>query len=248
MIRVQAHAPWAVPLAVFGVVLLAASAHPMDAAPLAERGAPSSESPAAEQPLRRAYASPPESKLGTLPEGIGISIGESAPDALVHDFEGREVHLRELTKAGPVLLVFYRGGWCPYCNSQIHDLTTAYPEYRKRGVTPVAISVDRAEESARTQATYAIPFPVLSDPGLVAHRAFHVVHQVDKAEFARLQGYGIDLEKASGSQHHVIAVPSLFVIDGKGTVRWAHADTDYKTRPSTAQILAAIDGLKLGQP
>lgn len=67
--------------------------------------------------------------------------------------------------------------------------------------------------------------------------------EVDEAEFARLKGFGIDLERASGRSHHAIAVPSLFVIDGKGVVRWAHANLDYKVRPSTVQILAAIDGL-----
>jgi peroxiredoxin len=179
---------------------------------------------------------------------VGIPVGGQAPDATVREADGREVRLREAGKPGPVLLVFYRGGWCPYCNSQIHELTTAYPEYQKRGVTPVAISVDRAEESAKTQATYSIPFPVLSDPELAAHRAYRVLHQVDEAEYARLKGFGIDLEKASGQGHHVIAVPSIFVIDGKGVVRWAHADPDYKVRPSTAQVLAAIDGLKLAQP
>lgn len=156
------------------------------------------------------------------------------------------MRLRELVTTGPVLLVFYRGGWCPYCNSQIHELTAAYPEYKKRGVTPVAISVDRVEESAKTQATYTIPFPVLSDSDLAAHRAYRVLHEVDEAEFARLKGFGIDLERASGRSHHAIAVPSLFVIDGKGVVRWAHANLDYKVRPSTVQILAAIDGLNLG--
>ena len=199
-------------------------------------------------PRRRPYANPPDSKVGTLPPGVGIPVGGQAPDAAVREADGREVRLREAGKPGPVLLVFYRGGWCPYCNSQIHELTTAYPEYQKRGVTPVAISVDRAEESAKTQATYAIPFPVLSDPELAAHRAYRVLHQADEAEFARLKGFGIDLEKASGQGHHVIAVPSIFVIDRKGVVRWAHADPDYKVRPSTAQVLAAIDGLKLGQP
>jgi peroxiredoxin len=87
----------------------------------------------------------------------------------LHDAAGLEVRLSDLMRRGPLLLVFYRGGWCPYCNFQIRELTAAYPEYGKRGVTPVAISVDRVEESAKTLATYSIPFPVLSDPELAAH-------------------------------------------------------------------------------
>lgn len=190
---------------------------------------------------RKPYDHPPQAILGSLPEGIGVSPGQPAPDAGLRDSAGRAVRLRALVEQGPLLLVFYRGGWCPYCNSQIHDLATAYPDYRQRGVTPVAISVDGIEESAKTQATYAIPFPVLSDPDLSAHRAYRVLDEVGAEEFARLQGFGIDLERASGRSHHVIAVPAIFLIDGEGTIRWAHADVNYKRRPSTAQILAAID-------
>ncbi len=195
--------------------------------------------------MAKPYQYPPKDNLGTRPDGVGLPVGAIAPSALLKDSEGRTVHLRDLSKAGSILLVFYRGGWCPYCNFQIRELTKAFPEYLQRGVRPVAISVDRPEESAKTQATHAIPFPVLSDPDLVAHRAFNVVHHAEDAEVARLKGFGIDLERASGKQHHEIAVPSLFLIDQKGVVRWSHADEDYKVRPSTQQIIAAIDALNL---
>lgn len=195
--------------------------------------------------MMKQYESPPTDRVGTLPEGVGVPVGSPAPDATVRNAEGREVRLRELTTDGPILLVFYRGGWCPFCNFQIRELTTTYPEYQRRGVRPVAVSVDRIEESAKTRATYTIPFPVLSDPDLVAHRAFHVVHQADDAEVARLKGFGMDIERSSGRTHHVIAIPSLFVIDREGVVRWAHADPDYKVRPKAEQILAAIDALNL---
>jgi|CXWL01.1.fsa_nt_gi peroxiredoxin len=196
-------------------------------------------------PRRRDYTNPEDARTGVLPAGIGIAPGSPAPDATVRDAEGREVSLASLSKDGPIMVVFYRGGWCPYCNAQIHDLTRAFPDYQKRGVRPVVISVDQAKESARTQATYSIPFPVLSDPDLAAHRAFRVLHQADTAEFARLKSYGIDLENASGRMHHVIAVPSIFIIDKAGVVRWAHAESDYTKRPSNAQLLAAIDRLGL---
>jgi peroxiredoxin len=109
----------------------------------------------------------------------------------------------------------------------------------------VAISVDKIQEAAKTRATYAVPFPVLSDPDLATHRAFRMVHQADDAEVAKLKGYGIDLEASSGRTHHGFAVPGLFLIDRDGTVRWAHADPDYKVRPKTEQILAAIDSAAL---
>lgn len=199
-------------------------------------------------PPRKDYKNPAEGRIGVVPPGIGIQVGQPAPNVTVRDADNRELSLADLWKPGPIMLVFYRGGWCPYCNAQIHDLTQAFPEYQKRGVRPAVISVDQAEESAKTKATYSIPFPVLSDPDLMAHRAYRALHQADQAEVARLKSFGMDLEKSSGRDHHVIAVPAIFVIDARGVVRFAHADSDYTTRPSTAQLLAAIDGLALKQP
>ena len=196
-------------------------------------------------PHMKETEAPQADRIGTLPTDVGIAIGQPAPDVVLHDAEDHEVRLHELVAKGPILLVFYRGGWCPFCNFQIHELTAAYPEYERRGVTPVAVSVDRIEEAAKTRATYTIPFPVLSDTDLAAHRAFGVVHQVDEAEVAKLKGFGLDIERSSGRSHHVIAIPSIFIIDRSGIVRWAHADRDYKVRPSTAQILAAITEIRL---
>lgn len=188
------------------------------------------------------FSTTPASKLGTLPDGVGVPVGQPAPDALVHTAEGAQVRLSDLFKKGPTLVVFYRGGWCPYCNFEIHELTQAFPEYEKRGVHPIAISVDKQSEAAKTEATFTIPFPVLSDPSLAAHTAFRVIHHADDAETAKLKGFGIDLEQSSGETHHRFAIPALFLVDKSGVVRWAHADPDYKTRPRTAQILAVIDG------
>lgn len=127
-----------------------------------------------------------------------------------------------------------------YCNTQIHQLTQAYPEFQKHGIQLVAISVDKADESAKTKALYTIPFPILSDPDLDAHRAYRVMHEASQEEIDRLAGFGMDLEAVSGRQHHTIAIPSMFLLDKAGVVRWAHVDRDYKVRPSTEKLLEAV--------
>ena len=188
------------------------------------------------------YAPTPQDRLGALPEGLGIAVGQSVPDFTAGDLDGKPVMLSALQKEhGAVLLAFYRGGWCPFCNFEIHALTEAYPQFKERSVTPVAISVDKPDEASRTNATYEIPFPVLSDPDLHAHEAFRVIHEAGPDEVKRLAGFGIDLERSSGKTHHKFAVPSFFLIDKTGVVRWAHADPEYKVRPTVAQLLAAID-------
>jgi peroxiredoxin len=194
------------------------------------------------------YADPPADRVGVLAPGTGIPIGQKVPDIHARDLDGKDVSLSSLYAKGPILLAFYRGGWCPFCSSENHALATAYPEYQKRGVTPVTVSVDTPDAEAKTKATYAIPFPVLSDSDATMIEAFHVVNKVDDATLAKMKGFGVDLESYSGKPHHEIAIPSLFLIDRSGIVRWAHSDPDFKVRPSTAQILAAIDGAKLANP
>ena len=108
------------------------------------------------------------------------------PDARGRDLDGKDVELSSLYEKGPVLLAFYRGGWCPFCNSEIHALTKAYPEYQeKRGVTPVAVSVDKPDAEAKLNATYAIPFPVLSDSDALMLDAFHVARKASATTSSR---------------------------------------------------------------
>lgn len=191
-------------------------------------------------PRFKEYDAPADDQLGKLPDGIGLPIGNQAPDATLKDADGNDVQLAELYKKGPVLLVFYRGGWCPYCNFQVRALATGIEELKKRNVTPVVISVDKVDEAAKSKNAHQISFPTLSDSDLAAHEAYRVVNSVDEATYKKLQGYGIDLEGSSGKTHRKIAVPALFlVVDG--LIKWAHADKNYKIRPKNEQLFAVLD-------
>ena len=202
-------------------------------------------SASAAMPTFKEPANPAADRVGVLAPNTGIPTGTRVPDVHGVDLEGRDVTLSSLYAKGPILLAFYRGGWCPFCNGEIHAMTTAFAEYQRRGVTPVAVSVDRPEAEAKIKATYAIPFPVLSDSDAAIIGAFHVVKKVGDDELAKMKGFGVDLESYSGKTHHEMAIPALFLIDRKGIVRWAHSDPDFRVRPSTAQILSAIDAAHL---
>lgn len=180
-------------------------------------------------------------KLGTAPSGYGLKVGDKAPDATLPDVSGRTESLAALFAQGPTLVMFYRGGWCPFCNLQLHDYATAKPEFERRGVRVVAISVDKPSEEAKAQAKQGVPFPMLSDSKLTAHQAYHVVHVPGDAERKALTGYGIDLAAYSGETHGDFAVPAIFLVDRDATVRFVHVDEDYKTRPSAKQMLAVVD-------
>jgi peroxiredoxin/glyoxylase-like metal-dependent hydrolase (beta-lactamase superfamily II) len=194
-------------------------------------------------PRARAHGGTDAARLGSAPDGLGVRVGEPAPTGSAQDADGNEVTLESLRATGPILLIFYRGGWCPYCNYQVRMITEANDRFGARGVTPVFVSVDRVEEANRTRATYEIPFPVLSDPDLALHRAFGVVHHADGAEVARLRELGHDIEAYAGRDHHAFAVPSVFVIDADGRARWQHVDPDYRVRPTVEQLLVVLDEL-----
>ncbi|GEM_PF-1853096 len=186
---------------------------------------------------------PDDSDIGELPDGIGIATGESAPEVSTTDTDGNDVELLELIDDEAIVLFFYRGGWCPYCNFQIREMTQAGDQFFDRGVRPVAISVDRPDEASQTAGGYDIPFPVLTDPDLTVHEAFSVVYEADAQEVQELAEMGMDIEEASGRDHNSYAVPSIFIIDNDGVVRWSHANLDYSVRPSTDQLLTVIDDL-----
>lgn len=196
-------------------------------------------------PRTRELTQTPDAEVGTLPEGVGLPIGTTVPAVSVATLNETQLALTEYFANGPTMVVFYRGGWCPYCNFQLRELTQQYAEFTERNLQLVAISVDTVDAASQTNAAFEIPFPVLSDPDLLAHNAFAVSFPLDNAEVERLTGFGIDLEAASGRDHHTIAVPSIFIVDRGGVVRWGHANREYRQRPSTSQLLAAYDALQL---
>ena len=196
----------------------------------------------AAQPMQPDLADTPADQLGTAPAGFGLDVGTKAPDGLLTDITGKKQQLSALYGQGPSFVIFYRGGWCPFCNIQLHRLAQSTPELEKHNLKLVAISVETPDEEAKMQAQHGVPFPMLSDSDLTVHKAFRVVHVPPDAEAKALAQYGIDLEARSGGQHHhSFAVPAVFLIDRMGTIRWRHVNEDYKKRPSPAQMIEVAE-------
>ncbi len=190
------------------------------------------------------YSAPSEQRLGVLAPGTGIAVGKKVPDVHARDVDGDDVTLASLYAKGPILLAFYRGGWCPFCNAEVRAFTVAYPDFQRRGVTPVAVSVDRIEADAKLRTTYDIPFPILSDTDAQIIDAFRVAKTVEGADLESMRSHDIDPSAYLDRAHHEIAIPALFLIDRSGVVLWAHSDRDFTVRPSMTQILAAIDATR----
>jgi peroxiredoxin len=184
---------------------------------------------------------PKDGTVGTQAAGYGLPVGSPVPDVTVTNLAGKRVSLRAAIAQEPTVLVFYRGGFCPYCNFQLHELTTRAAAFRERGVTLAAISVDQPRYGAKTAEENAAAFVLFSDADRQALQTFHVVNHLDGVTAFALARLGEDPEKRSGRSHHDVAVPSIFLIDRAGIIRWVHLDPDYRRRPSVDAILAAID-------
>jgi peroxiredoxin len=115
---------------------------------------------------------------------------------------------------------------------------------RELGIRLIAISPDHPANLRASQQKHELGYTLLSDRHMRAARAFGIAWQVSAAEVAQLAEYGIDLEAASGETHHVLPVPSVFLVDAAGRIRWVYSNPDYKIRPDNVAILEAARGLE----
>ena len=187
------------------------------------------------------YTAVENAALGVNENGKGLEPGTEIVALTIADIHGKPFELQQAWREQPALVIFYRGGWCPFCNMQVRELSVKYPQLQAAGVQALLISVDEPDKAAMVDAQYEIPFPVLSDPKLIAHEAFNVVLELSEENLARYREYGLDLSAWSGQEHNKIAVSSVFLIDQSGTVLFSHAPEDFRSRPSVEQLVAVIE-------
>lgn len=118
-----------------------------------------------------------------------------------------------------------------------------YPQIKELGVKLVGISPDSPKNSTENLTMNSIPFPILSDADVVAAKAFGLAFMVDAPTITKYKGFGIDLEKASGRDHHALPIPAVYIVDQKGKVVFAHSDANYRQRLDTKTILAEVKKL-----
>ena len=168
-----------------------------------------------------------------------LAVGSSIPKVGVQTIDGKSGSLPKILARQPTVLVFYRGGWCPFCNLQMAGLQSAQSELQKLGYRIVALSPDRAAELQKSVAKHQLTYQLLSDSTMDAARAFGVAFRVDDGTLEKYKGYGVDLETASGKPHHQLPVPSVFLVNRSGKIVYRYFNPDYKVRLSTAELLAA---------
>jgi peroxiredoxin len=178
----------------------------------------------------------------TLPDP-GIQAGERAPDFTLPNAFGQEVNLYDELKKGPVVLVFYRGAWCPFCNMHLHALRESLPQFQALGAQLIAVTPQKPDKSLEQFKTAPREFEVLSDLDSEVMRAYRLYFEVDSDLAAVYRKHGLDLVEYNGPGRNVLPAPGTFVIDRNGIVRAMQADTDYTRRMEPADIIRALESL-----
>lgn len=171
------------------------------------------------------------------------SVGDAAPDFSLPNASGGQTRLSELVARGPVVLSFYRGGWCPFCNLEFKALHDRLDEFKQLGATLLGVAPETLPNTIQTARDHNLQFEVCSDEGNLVAREYGLVMTVDEAIRPHYLEWGIDLVRANGDERFELPVPATYIIDSNGIIRAAHVNKDYTKRMEPTAIVAALHAL-----
>jgi peroxiredoxin len=170
-----------------------------------------------------------------------LKVGDRAPGVVLMNAKGQTVDVARLLKKGPVIVTFYRGGWCPYCNLELKAYQQMLPEIAATGASLVAISPEKPDESLSTAEKNALSFEVLSDVGQNVGRAFGLVYDFTDELKSAYRGFNLDIPARNGTpEEWALPVSATYVIDRDGFIVYAYTDPDYRDRADPREVLAAL--------
>lgn len=174
----------------------------------------------------------------------GLKKGDHAPDFTLPDATGRNISLSDQLAKGPVILSFYRGGWCPYCNLELRAYQRALPEIKNAGAQLIAISPQTPDASLSTKEKDELEFFVLSDEGGEVAKAYDLLFKLQDELIELYKKSGIDLPAHNGNENWELPKPATFVVDQRGTIVFSHVDSDYKNRTDPEEVIGIVKALR----
>jgi len=168
----------------------------------------------------------------------GLFINSKAPDFKAIDQYGNEIRLKDVLKDSLVVLIFYRGQWCPYCNRQLKKLEDSLQLIKDKGAKLIAVTPEKNEyilkTIEKTKATYSLVY----DKEMKIMKAYAVAFEVDERTISRYRNADIDLAAANGQKDKVyLPVPAVYIINKERTILYRYFDADYKKQPAVKDIL-----------
>lgn len=184
--------------------------------------------------------------------GTALKLGEQAPAFELPDYQGQSHSLQQLLEKGPVVLTFYRGAWCPYCNLQLAAYNSRLGEIRDLGAELVAITPESNKgieaflesdvpQEAKDTITQDPDFPVLHDKEAALAKQFGLVFTLPESHKKLLSIMKLDVEKALGTDTYALPDPATYIVGKDGLIKWAFVPNNYRKR---AEPQAIIDALK----
>jgi peroxiredoxin len=169
--------------------------------------------------------------------------GDTATDFTLPNAKGGETQLSNLLEKGPVVLNFYRGGWCPYCNLEFKALQDVLPKIHELGASLVGVSPELPDNSMDTVRKHQLQFEVMSDVGNKVARQYGIVMEVPPIMQTLYVQWGLDVPKANGDDSWELPIPATYVINSDGRIALAYVNKNYTERLEPAEIITALKSL-----
>lgn len=173
-----------------------------------------------------------------------LNVGAKMPEFSLNDASGKTVSSADLLKEGNLVLVFYRGAWCPYCNLYLRGLQRHLADFKANGGTLVAISGENPDNSLSVEKKNNLEFKVLSDPGFEAARKFGIVYKVPKPVDDMAKGYGLDFKEYYKTEESELPLSATYIVRQNGEIVYAFLDPDYKKRAEPEKINRILASIK----
>lgn len=203
-------------------------------------GPPYNAPPEVHPPMHRAT----EELIASGAADKALKVGDKAPAFMLNDPEGNAVSSADLLAKGPLVVTFYRGVWCPYCNMDLQALQEALPKIKELGASLVAISPQTAPNSRRSQRDNKLGFPILSDKGNAVADAFHLRFTLpDYLQDLYKNAFKNDLAVVNGDPSWTLPMPARYVIGQDSTILYAEVNPDYTNRPDPEELFPALEKL-----
>ncbi len=176
----------------------------------------------------------------------GLFINSKAPDFRAKDQNGNEIELKDIRKKGPVVLIFYRGYWCPYCNRELKKLEDSFQLIKEKGAQLIAITPEQQEGISKTIEKTKATYSIITDNDRKIMKAYDVAYQVDEKTIARYKMAGIDLPDNNGQKPGAVylPVPAVYIVGKDGEIKYRFFNDDYKKQAPIKDILDNLTGLK----
>ena len=170
-----------------------------------------------------------------------LKTGDRAPTIVLPNAKGETVDVGALIAKGPVIVSFYRGGWCPYCNLELKAYQEVLPQIAAAGASLVAISPEKPDDTLSTAEKNALTFEVLSDVGQKVGRAFGLVYEFSEELKSAYRGFNLDIPARNGTPDEwALPVAATYVIDRDGMILYAYTDADYRDRADPRHVLDVL--------